>query len=203
MNFDASARLWLERTPIFGIVVRALIGELFPRNVRFGDIVRGLPLRENCAAGVYCSHVLEHVARDELPIALRNTFKILAPGGMFRLVLPDLHWRAARYVSAAERNDSSAADNLLESCNLGSRRGTRTLIEALVGYWSRSEHQWMYDFAGIKAALMEAGFVGIRRCKFGDCGDPMFAVAEDINRFVEAHKIELAIEAFKPVGSSR
>lgn len=199
MNFDASARLWLERTPIFGFVVRASVGALFPRNVKFGDIVRGLPLRKNSAAGVYCSHILEHVPRDELPIALRNTFEILAPGGIFRLVLPDLQWRAARYVSAAGRNDPSAADNLLESCYLGYRRGTKTLIEALVGYWRRSEHQWMYDFAGIRAALMEAGFERIRRCEFGDSGNPMFALTENISRFVEADNVELAIEAFKPL----
>ena len=74
---------------------------MFPPNVKLGDIVRGLPVADRTASGVYCSHVLEHLARDDLPVALQNTYKILMPGASFRLVVPDLHWRVSQYLLAA------------------------------------------------------------------------------------------------------
>ena len=39
---------------------------------------------------VYASHVLEHLShRDELPCALREIARVLRPGGLFRLSVPD------------------------------------------------------------------------------------------------------------------
>src|SRR5262245_66367557 len=66
LNFDASPRLRLEQIPGICGILRSTVGLLFPSNVRFGDIVRGLPIPDNSAYGVYCSHVLENLARDEL-----------------------------------------------------------------------------------------------------------------------------------------
>src|SRR5215813_14912453 len=94
INFDSSPRLRLEKIPILSSIIVALAGRLFPKNVRVGNIVRGLPVPDRSASAVYCSHVLEHLPRDELPIALKNTLRILVPEGVFRLVVPDLVWRA-------------------------------------------------------------------------------------------------------------
>src|SRR6266487_4619922 len=88
LNFDASPRLRLERIPGVRAILGSTMGLLFPPNVRFGDIVRGLPIPDGNAYGVYCSHVLEHLAREDLAPALRNTLRILRPGGIFRLVVP-------------------------------------------------------------------------------------------------------------------
>src|ERR1019366_3287391 len=76
LNFDASPRLRLEQIPVVRSVLRATAGLLFPSNARTGDIVRGLPVSDGSASGVYCSHVLEHLPRDVLPTALRNTLRI-------------------------------------------------------------------------------------------------------------------------------
>ncbi|MGA3309580.1 MAG: methyltransferase domain-containing protein [Xanthobacteraceae bacterium] len=198
VNFDASPRLRLERLPVLGGIVRATVGKLFPVTVRFGDIVKGLPLRDSSAAAIYCSHVLEHLARDEITIALRNTLRILVPGGIFRLVVPDLHWRVCRYLAAAEANDPRAADELIDGCYLGVRRGPKAFIDIAKGIWGRSRHLWMYDFASLKLLLEDAGFVAIRRCDHGDSADPMFAMVEDESRFVDNSRRELAIEARRP-----
>src|SRR5690242_17561521 len=86
-NFDASPRLRLEAMPVIG----ALSGRsavIFPKNVEYGNIVKGLPLAKGSCAAVYCSHVLEHLALNDLRTALRETYRVLAPGGLFRLVVP-------------------------------------------------------------------------------------------------------------------
>src|SRR5437764_15364039 len=76
LNFDASPRLKLERSPGLRTMLRATAGLIFPANVWFGDIVRGLPVTDANARGVYCSHVLEHLPRADVPTALRNTHRM-------------------------------------------------------------------------------------------------------------------------------
>jgi hypothetical protein len=39
---------------------------------------------------VYCSHALEHLYPHEVPIALAEFHRVLAPGGMVMVVVPDL-----------------------------------------------------------------------------------------------------------------
>ena len=89
-NFDASPTLRLQRLPIFGALLKKQLNVVFPKEVRYGDIVKGLPLKENSCSGIYCSHVLEHLALKDFRTALINTYKILKPGGVFRCLVPDL-----------------------------------------------------------------------------------------------------------------
>jgi SAM-dependent methyltransferase len=190
--------LRIERAYGLRSVLRASIGHLFPPNVRSGDIARGLPVADGSAHGVYCSHVLEHVPRDDIPAVLRNTFRLLRPGGVFRLVVPDLQWRVARYLASASGGDATAADTLIESCLLGARSRPSTPASWLRRQFGSSAHLWMYDFAALRHLLGEAGFDQIRRCTLGDSDDPMFALVEEADRFYEAGEAELAIEAIRP-----
>jgi SAM-dependent methyltransferase len=198
LNFDASPRLRVERIPGLRELIRLTGGLIFPSNIRPGDIVQGLPIADGSAAGVYCSHVLEHLPRADLPVALRNTLRMLRPGGLFRLVVPDLRWRAERYLMAAARGEAAAADAFLDACLLGERAKPRTLAASIRRRWSRNAHCWMYDFAALATLLEEAGFIAIRQCDAGDCCDPMFALVEEHDRFFESGRHELAIEAARP-----
>jgi len=198
LNFDASPRLRLERIPLIRGILRATIGPLFPANARPGDVVAGLPVPDGAAAGVYCSHVLEHLPRNELPAALRETSRMLRPGGCFRLVVPDLRWRARRYLAAAEAGQPDASDQYLDACALGTRERARGPLALLRLHLGRSAHLWLYDFAGLRALLDAAGFVDIRECALGDSGDPMFVPVEEASRFFAGGERELAIEAYKP-----
>ena len=120
------------------------------------------------------------------------------PGGLFRLVVPDLHWRAARYLASLAKGDQHAADNLMSTCLLGRRTKSKNLIALVRDHYGNSTHLWMYDFAALKALLEDVGFVGIRRCEFGDASDGMFALVEDHGRFFDGGERELAIEAIRP-----
>lgn len=198
INFDASPRLVLERIPALRRLLDLTVGTLFPANVLRGDIVVGLPLPDGSARAVFCSHVLEHLARDELPLALRNTFRLLEPGGEFRLVVPDLRWRAARYVASAANGISNAADDFMNVCGLGKKKRPTDAIDFARAYFGRSAHLWMYDFDGLKRLLEDAGFTSVRRSEFGDSSDPMFAMVEDRSRFFEGSEHELAMTAKRP-----
>src|SRR6266568_3068610 len=93
INFDASPRLRLQQLPLIGQFFRrgAIV---FPARILYGDIVKGLPVADDTADGVYASHVLEHLSLNDFWLALRNTIRLLKAGGIFRLVVPDLEVRA-------------------------------------------------------------------------------------------------------------
>ena len=199
VNFDASPRLRLERLPGTRWLLGATVGLLFPPGAAPGNIVQGLPIRDGTVSGVYCSHVLEHLPRDDVPRALRNTFKMLVPGGMFRLVVPDLQWRIEEYFSSSQSSGAAAAaDRFIDACILG-RRSKLKLMASLKEHFGNSSHLWMYDFALLKGLLEQAGFVQVRRCEIGD-GDQMFDLVEKKNRFFDGDKRELAIQALRPNG---
>lgn len=169
-----------------------------PKTPILGDIVKGLPLPDQCAAAVFCSHVLEHLPRNTMESALRNTFRMLRPGGLFRLVVPDLQWRAAQYIRSATVEDPTAADTFMQACSLGRRGTPRGFIDRLSNCFGNSAHLWMYDFSSLKMLLEQAGFVGVRRYELGDCEDPKFALVEDADRFFDSQERELAMQAKRP-----
>src|ERR1041384_7587350 len=88
LNFDASPTLRFERLPLVGKLYTRNTRR-FPANVMFGDIVKGLPLADGSCQGIYCSHILEHLALNDLDAALKNVCRYLCADGTFRLVLPD------------------------------------------------------------------------------------------------------------------
>ncbi|QXP94870.1 class I SAM-dependent methyltransferase [Methylococcus capsulatus] len=195
LNYDISPRLWIERQPVIGHLLRYSGMSLFPKDVLYGDIAKGLPHPPGSAAGIYCSHVLEHLDRKSVEMALANTFRLLAPGGIFRLIVPDMLWRARRFVAEADSGRADAADRFMRSSFLGQESPLRTLAQRLRAVYGNTAHRWMYDYGLMASLLKDAGFVGIRRCHLGDATDPMFTLVEDRGRFYEGANEELAIEA--------
>lgn len=93
LNFDASPTLRIEKIPFFGKIASvALSGnsDRFPESVRYGDIRKGPLVPAGTADGIYASHVLEHLSLVDFRKALANTYLMLADGGVFRLIVPDL-----------------------------------------------------------------------------------------------------------------
>lgn len=173
LNFDASPTLRIQKIPLVG---KSLAPVKFPDAARYGDIRKGLPVADGSVDAVYCSHVLEHLALEDLRQALKNTFRILRPGGVFRLVLPDLKILAREYVESSGPN---ASMDFLEHTFLGRKsrpKGVSGLLRAWIG---NSEHLWMWDYDSLAMELGKVGFTSIRRAEFGDSGDPVFAKVED------------------------
>ena len=203
VNFDASPNLRLQRLPVVGALFRR--GDVvFPAGARYGDIVKGLPIADNSADAVYASHLLEHLALADFRLALRNTFRMLKPGGIFRLVVPDLAARARKYLAMAGAGDTGASAWLMRSTCLGEEQrscGLPGLARSLLG---NSAHRWMWDAASLSEELRQAGFVAIRPCRFNDAEDPAFRQVEEASRFydglVEAD--ECALEARKPAAAA-
>lgn len=193
VNFDASPTLRFEHLPVVGRL-HTKNKQRFPSNVRYGDVVRGLPVAGESCKGVFASHVLEHLTLDEFHIALKQTFAMMAPGGVFRLIVPDLEKAAREYISGIEAGKCGAGSEFMEATSLGVKSRRTGLLGRLYESLSTSRHLWMWDRLSLGEALRSHGFVDVRECKFGDAEDPMFALVEDAGRFEGA----VAMEARKP-----
>lgn len=185
-NFDASPTLRYERLPVIG---RFYVKNesRFPENVEYGDIVHGLPLPDGSCRGVYCSHVLEHLALEDLRRALRNTHRILGREAVFRLVMPDLEHLTRKYLS--DQSPQAALAFMIETA-LGRERRRRGLMGLALEWLGNSQHLWMWDFKSLRQELESAGFVEIRRAAFGDSPDPAFKDVEESERWHECLGVE-------------
>jgi len=187
-NFDASPRLRAEKLPLFG---RFICEPLFPKNCEYGDIVKGLPLSPGTCDVLYSSHVLEHLSLEDLRIALANVFSLLKPGGIFRLVVPDLEIEARKYL---ESDEDGRAITFLQAISLGKATRARTISGWLHELIGNAYHLWMWDFLGLEAELKKVGFTEIRRATYGDANDPMMVGVESEGRWIGA----LGIHCCKP-----
>ena len=163
-----------------------------------GDIVKGPLCRPNEADGVFASHVLEHLSYSDFFDALRHTYTMLKPSGIFRLVVPDLELRARRYIERWDRHDPAASRDFLDSCSLGRRDRPKSIIGRMSQLFGGAAHLWMWDALSMSDALKTVGFTRIVRCEFGDCENPMFSRVEEKGRFVSPEGTELAMECRKP-----
>jgi ubiquinone/menaquinone biosynthesis C-methylase UbiE len=186
-NFDASPTLRFERIPLLGRLYTKNQAR-FPENVEYGDIIAGLPVPDNSCQVVYCSHMLEHLALDDFCLALKNTYKILIHGGIFRFVIPDLEFMINNYI-----NDSTheAAVNFMHSTLLGTEKRFRGLHGLVYLLLSNSRHLWMWDYKSIRFELQKAGFKNIRRAHFGDSSyNNIFQDIESLERWENCLGVE-------------
>lgn len=190
INFDASPTLRIQRIPLLNVLLKNKLNAHFPRNVKYGNIIKGLPVKDHTCDGVYCSHTLEHLSLHDLRIALENSFRLLKKGGIFRMVVPDLEYMARQYISSLEKGDQFASIHFMNSTMLGLAKRPKSIKEILGYTFGNSHHLWMWDSRSLMQELSNTGFTQMRPCRFHDCADPMFNQVEDADRFEHAVAIE-------------
>lgn len=190
LNFDASPTLRIQRLPVIGSLVKNKLNAVFPDNVKYGDIVKGLPIDINSCDGLYSSHTLEHLSLNDFRAALVNSYSVLKSGGVFRCVVPDLEYIAKKYIADKENGEKLASISFVEATLMGVYERPKGFKGLISSYFGNSHHLWMWDQDSLSEELRKVGFKDIRLCQFGDSIDKMFSHVEDISRFENAVAIE-------------
>jgi predicted SAM-dependent methyltransferase len=75
------------------------------RGVEAFDLDQGIPFPETSFDVVYHSHLLEHFSRKRALPFLRECYRVLRPGGVIRVAVPDLEKIVRAYLAITERAD--------------------------------------------------------------------------------------------------
>lgn len=67
------------------------------------NLREGIPFPEESFDVIYHSHVLEHFPKTEAGFFLEECFRVLRPGGILRVVVPDLEQMARLYLTSLEK----------------------------------------------------------------------------------------------------
>lgn len=88
--------------------------------VKSANLLGRLPLADGTADLVYSSHFLEHIPLEQVGPFLQECLRILKPGGVLRLVLPDLENLCRIYLHHRDQGEHDKADfvvlELLDQC---------------------------------------------------------------------------------------
>ena len=153
LNVDYSLGARLAKVPVVNAVVKTIgLFEIeWNRQIFIHDLTRRFPWPDNTADVVYTSHTLEHMSLTDGAAFLHECVRVLKPGGILRIVVPDLRPIAQRYLA-----DELLAENFLdEMCVLYSKYPSRlkTWLAPFVQY----PHKCMYDKAALARACWKAG----------------------------------------------
>lgn len=108
--------------------------------------VERLPMNNDSASLIYASHVLEHFGRFEYRAVLQEWFRVLKPGGILRLSVPDFAACAASYYESGLVDGLSGLVGLI----VGGQRD---------GY---DYHKMIFDEPFLRRDLLETGFREVR-----------------------------------------
>jgi hypothetical protein len=97
--------------------------------------------------------MLEHLTRDDANRFLKEALRVLKPGGLIRIAVPDLMFYAKNYVSDGDLEYFMQYLHLTKPSSRGLRqRITRLLV-------GDRHHQWMYDGAHLCKLLAACGYL--------------------------------------------
>lgn len=124
------------------------------------DLSKGLPYPDRAVDRVFSEHFLEHLSQAQGLAFLRECRRVLKPGGVMRIAMPDLDELVRRYSSTDWRGDGDMfkmgwhwVDNRCEMMNIGMRE------------WG---HQWVYNDEELRLAAQRAGLSIRGRLPWGE-----------------------------------
>ena len=185
VNVDGSNRAWLaSRLPL---VDRALVafGAIPPTEfnggTHYANLLKRFPWPDASASAVYFGWVLEHFTKAQGEHMVRESFRVLRPGGRLRVRVPDnaKFWRTYlskfEHARNAEREFWPQADHTKfvqmffdDICK------TRPKPWQSMGHF----HKWMYDEISMTTLFEGVGFREVRKCDYRDSGINGIAAVE-------------------------
>ena len=138
------------------------------------DITKGIPAGDNTLDVTYHSHFLEHLSYKDGWTFLRECYRVLKPGGIHRIVVPDLElWIKAYYT-----NDNFISDKYLEHALENDKELYGTKAAVFMGMLHNHEHKCGWDFEMLEYVLKKIGFHSVRKVMFQESVLPEIAEIE-------------------------
>ena len=172
VNVDGSNRAWLagKMSPVDRLLVRlGLIPPTeFGPQVKWLNLFRPLPYADDSVSCIYAGELWEHFEYDDAKRLTGECHRVLAPGGVLRVCVPDGREFWGRYVALIDenlaqprnaRNPQRLRDHVQmffhEIC-------TRKVRLGFMGHF----HKWQFDEVQLVELFESRGFTEVERMKF-------------------------------------
>jgi predicted SAM-dependent methyltransferase len=132
------------------------------------DLQGPLPLSDGSVRWIFTEHVLEHIDRPRIHAIFSEFHRILKPGGVARILVPDLDFYCRAYVDSDHEAITTAVHR------------SRTAAEGINSLFNDHFHRFIYDFDTMKLDLEEAGFEKIVHCRYGESEHDGLALDSDL-----------------------
>ena len=140
--------------------------------LEFYNLKNAVPLKNNSADIIYCSHFLEHLSKKDGQHFLEECYRSLKKDGLLRISIPDLDYAFEMYKK-----------NQIE--------GMMELFFYTSDEWDFAAHKYGYNFIHLKEILEKIGLSDIQKMSYqiGECPDIKFLdVYPEHSLFVECKK---------------
>ena len=140
------------------------------------------PFPSNTFDKAFSEHMIEHLEVDRVRGFLQEVYRVLKPGGIFRVTCPDLELYANKYVQGDDEFFNKVAQ-----CVESKRKKKPDLAWMVRGNGGAfmtgvvknfHKHKWMYDFNNLSACLSDIGFEKVTKQKYGKSVDDELAVMD-------------------------
>jgi predicted SAM-dependent methyltransferase len=124
------------------------------------DLRLGLPFPDASVDRIHSEHLLEHLRLADAQLLMSEAYRVMRPGGVMRIGMPDLERIVQRYTATDWRDQTwvqNAAFDWIDT--------PVALINVQFRGW---EHQYLYDETELRFRLEQAGFASVQRVQWGE-----------------------------------
>ncbi len=178
VNVDGSNRAWLAHrlSWLDTLLVRLKLLEPTPfgRHTTICNLFKPLPWGDASVAAIYAGELFEHFTPQDLRRLLLECVRVLKPGGVLRLCVPDCQHFFRKYVAECDRVRALPREQW-DDASIRRLMGVffadvcvRRKFLGSMGHF----HKWGYDEVSMVLELERVGLKDVQRREFGQSAIP-------------------------------
>lgn len=205
INTDSSLNAHIQRLPLIGKSLGKILHkvEYDNDNVVYMNLNKPWKYSGNSVDVVYASHLFEHLTLSAASLFMKEAYRCLKPGGVIRIVVPDLYQICKKYIDEYESNTfpKESTEFVMWAINMHreGQYGNPGFFKRMVYEWQGYPHQhkYMYDSKSLSSLFTSFGFINLNLGKYGE-SKLLNDLIKDVEGKTESY-LSVYLEATKPL----
>jgi ubiquinone/menaquinone biosynthesis C-methylase UbiE len=160
VNVDFGPGARFARIPLLRRFSQHVLHHDWDGSIFIHDLRKPLPWARDSIESIYSSHCLEHLTKVDGRKLLFEAFRVLKPGGIIRIVVPDLRHAVERYLAG----ETCATDFLATLSAVDTR--PYSFLKRVFALLAGSGHRCMYDVVALTQLMESTGFIPTQMSPF-------------------------------------